>query len=62
MKAGPEIYENAVCPICSKTVKEVRAWVLCRKNKGNVCMSHCYQECEYMENNKCFYLRNRKEK
>lgn len=22
MKAGPEIYENAVCPICSKTVKE----------------------------------------
>ena len=62
MKSGPEIYGNAVCPICNKTVKEVRAWVLCRKNKGNVCMSHCYHECEHLKNEKCRFLTYKTEK
>lgn len=62
MKNGPEIYNNTVCPVCKKTVKEVRTWANCRKNKASACMDHCYKGCEHMNNHKCYYLRDIKEK
>lgn len=62
MKNGPEIYENAECPVCKKTVHETRTWANCRKNNANICMDHCYRDCEHMNNNKCYYLRYIKEK
>lgn len=37
------------CSICSKTVLEVKSWSHCPKEKALVCLTHCYNECSYMD-------------
>lgn len=59
MKVKPELYNNTVCPICLKSVKENKVWAHCKKEKGNVCMEHCYKGCIHMEKDKCMYLRGK---
>lgn len=59
MKVKPELYNNTVCPVCKKTVKETRTWAHCKKENGNVCMEHCYKECIHMDRDKCRYLREK---
>jgi len=49
--------DNYICPICSKSIMEVRAWVHCPKEKEKVCMNHCYDICRHMnvETGHCLY-------
>lgn len=62
MKVGIEIYQNKVCPVCKKTVNEIRTWAHCKKENGNVCMEHCYSGCEHLRGHKCMYLLENRQK
>lgn len=46
MKIGMSMNE---CPICGQTVTTVKAWVACPMMKTNVCMKHCFNKCEYLD-------------
>lgn len=36
------------CPICKKTVAEVKAWIHCPKEDKPVCMNHCFSGCRLL--------------
>jgi len=51
------------CIVCGKGVDEVNSWVHCPQYGILICMQHCFDKCEYLENStsitSCVY-RNRK--
>ncbi|MPM95772.1 hypothetical protein SDC9_142927 [bioreactor metagenome] len=51
------------CPICNKEAKEVKSKVLCSRYGKLICMKHCFEGCNYMEENtsRCTYRFKRNE-
>lgn len=40
--------EIQTCPVCGKTVKEVKSWVQCPEVDMPICMTHCFNDCNYL--------------
>jgi len=44
-----------ICSICQKTMLQNKHWVHCPKFGEAICMTHCFNECKYMIDERCVY-------
>lgn len=42
-------YENTECPVCGAEIKRMPSAVHCPAYHAIVCMTHCYQDCGYLD-------------
>lgn len=43
------LYQNRTCPVCGTSIHKAVAVVNCPKERGLVCMTHCYQPCRFLD-------------
>lgn len=52
------------CPLCNNTVKEVKAWTYCAREDKPICLAHCFNECDYLDNSssvvRCTYKKGQR--